>query len=106
MSGVKKEKAKKRKIMEQLPFRLKVLFIIKADTKNIVRENIKNINNLIIKLTNVLDNLRLIIYQHIIHFLINNHLSVIRIQIIDKKNHNLLVASFIKTRINKIFSKG
>ena len=106
MNGVKREGARRRKIMARLPFRLKVLFIFRREITSFARGNARNVEGRIIWLSNVSDSRRLIIYQHIIHILIGNHLSVIKILAIDRKNHNLLVASYIKTRMNRIFSKG
>ena len=106
MNGVKREEARRRKIMARLPFRPKVLFIFRREIASFARGNARNVAGRIIWLSNVSDSRRLIIYQHIIHILIGNHLSVIKILLIDRKNHNLLVASFIKTRMNRIFSKG
>jgi hypothetical protein len=105
MNGVKREEAKRRKIMGRLPFRPKVLFIFRREIASFTRGSARSVASKIIWLSNVSDSRKLIIYPHTIPILIGNHLSVIKILAIDRKNHNLLVASFIKTRMNRIFSK-
>lgn len=59
--------------MEQLPFKLKVLFI-KGKIPSFAKGIIRNLNVRIVSMINVLDNLRLIIRQHIIQLLIGNRL--------------------------------
>ena len=93
----RKEEVNKKKTMERLHFRPKALFI--------ARKNIKSINSRIIKKINVLDSQRLIICQRIMHRSIDSHLLLIKILLFDKGNLNLSVVSFIKTRMNRIFSK-